>query len=150
MDGHSFHSKEHNLEGVEEWSEVLPLGHNTAVSLRTLQQLWLSAQDLVRSLHRWGRSLQDLSLTWELVAMDMLRRDSHSLLTMWPLVGFLRSSGWPHSHAHMARLIGLSELPRKRNTTGRGHRLGSVRGMWRCMRSYFIIYMHEILKNKTI
>lgn len=47
MDGHSFHSKEHNLENVKEWSEMLSLEHGMAASLMTLKQLWLPAQALV-------------------------------------------------------------------------------------------------------
>lgn len=47
VDGRSFHSKEHNLENGKEWSELLSPEHDMAASLMTLQQLWLSAQDLV-------------------------------------------------------------------------------------------------------
>lgn len=61
VDGCSFHSKEHNLEGGKEWSEMLSLGHDMAASLTTLQQLWLPAQALVgeiapRLAPSWGAS----------------------------------------------------------------------------------------------
>lgn len=61
VDRRSFHSKEHNLEGGKEWSEMLSLGHDMAASRTTLQQLWHPAQALVgeiapRLAPSWGAS----------------------------------------------------------------------------------------------
>lgn len=50
----------------------------------------------------WGGALQGLPLTVKLLVIGSYwRRENYSFLKVFPLVGFLCSSGWPYIHAHM-------------------------------------------------
>lgn len=72
---------------------IMLVNFSTAVTCVRSSQIKVS--------HRWTDDIQGLPLTEELLADDSCwGRKNHCSLRMWPLVGFLHSTGRAQTHAH--------------------------------------------------